>query len=248
MKSHALAALVLATAPLMLPAQQIQINKENKTIAINTSSEAAAFADIAVVSIGFNTYGKDQDTTYADATRISNTIIDALAAANVPKDAIQSNSQSLSPLEPRSDEDKARYTQGLRFEFSQSWRVTVAADQAAKVLHLAITAGANNSGDIDWKVKDEDSLQAEAASKALEHARQIAERMAKGLGTKLGSLVYASNQSPASGIFGALGFGNVTLNTMSSAMAARAKNLKPLAISPERITKSATVYAVFAIE
>lgn len=242
------AVLVLASLPLALPAQQIQINKENKTIAINTSSEASAFADVAVVSIGFNTYGKDQDATYADASKISNTIIEALTSASVPKDAVQSNNQGLSPIQPNSEEDKARYAQGLRFEFSQSWRVTVAADQAAKVLHLAITAGANNSGDIDWKVKDEDSLQAEAATKALEHARQIADRMAKGLGVKLGALVYASNQSPASGIFGNLGFGNVTLNTMSAAMVARSKNLKPLAISPERISMSATVYAVFAIE
>ncbi len=38
---------------------------------------------------------------------------------------------------------------------------------------------------------------------------------------------------------------------MSSAMAGVASqkiNLKPLAITPERITKSATVYAVFSIE
>jgi uncharacterized protein YggE len=249
MKTHLLAASLFATVVLnMASAQQIQINKENKTIAINTSSEASAFADIAVVSVGFNTYGKDQDSTYADATRISNTIIDALTTATVPKDAIQSNNQSLSPIQPNSDEDKARYNQGLRFEFSQSWRITVAADQAAKVLHLAITAGANDSGSIDWKVRDEDSLQAEAASKTLEHARQIAERMAKGLGTKLGPLVYASNQSPASGIFGNRGFGNVMLNTETAMIGRQKINLKPLAISPERITKSATVYAVFAIE
>jgi len=31
-------------------------------------------------------------------------------------------------------------------------------------------------------------------------------------------------------------------------MGGRIVNLKPLAISPERITKSATVYAVFAIQ
>lgn len=126
--------------------------------------------------------------------------------------------------------------------------VTVRAEQASDVLHIAILNGANNSGDISWELVHDDALEAEAAGKALEHARQIADQMAKGLNTKLGPLVYASNQTPPRGIFANMGFGNVSLNTESAAMSVRMKNLKPLAISPERITKSATVYAVFAIE
>jgi hypothetical protein len=38
------------------------------------------------------------------------------------------------------------------------------------------------------------------------------------------------------------------LNTASYSLAGVKPNLKPLAISPEKIQKSATVYAVFAIE
>src|SRR5665213_2043490 len=244
---------ILAAALLVQPtaaglAQQIQISKENKTIAISTSDDASALADIAVVSVGFSSYGKDQDSTYADATRTSNAIMSALLASGVPKDAIASNDQHLSPLNPNSEDDKVRYSQGLRFEFAQDWRVTVTAAQAATVLHVAIVNGANNSGDIQWQLKDDNALQAEAARKALEHARDIAGHMAQGLGTKLGGLVYASNQTPPRGIFGNVGFGNVELDTVTVSAAMRAKNLKPLAISPERITKSATVYAVFSIE
>jgi len=251
MTPYRLLALFTLGATLPLAAQQIQISKENKTIAISTSADASALADTAIVTIGFHSFGKDQDGTYADATRTSNAIATALSTAGLPKDAIQSVQQSLSPIEPNGDENKARYAQGIRFEFSQSWHVTVPAGQAANVLHLAITSGANDSGDIQWQLKSDDALQAEAAGKALEHARQIAESMAQGLGTKLGGLIYASNQTPARGIFGNLGFGNVMLNTenaMSAAMGGRIVNLKPLAISPERITKSATVYAVFAIQ
>jgi uncharacterized protein len=142
----------LCFAILPLSAQQIQISKDNKTIAITTSGDASAMADTAVVSVGFNTFGKDQDGTYADASRISNAIMGALTGAGVPKDAIQSEEQNLSALEDNSDQDKARYKQGLRFQFSQSWRVTVPADQAANVLHLAITSGANNSGGINWQL------------------------------------------------------------------------------------------------
>jgi uncharacterized protein len=237
-----IATLCLAVLP--LAAQQIQISKDNKTIAITTSGDASAMADLAVVTVGFETYGKDQNSTYADATRTSNAIISALTATGIPKDAVQSEEQNFSSLESNSDDDKVRYSQGIRFKFSQSWRVTVPADQAANALHIAITSGANNSGGIDWQLKDDDALESQAAAKALEHARSIAEHMAQGLGARLGMLVYASNQAPPRGIFALNGM----LNTSSASLSPQPVNLKPLAISPNRITRSATVYAVFAIE
>lgn len=242
------AAILAGGTATSLEAQQIQISKDNKTIAISTSDEAAAVADTAVVSVGFQTFGKDEAGTYADASRTSNAIVAALLQAGVPKDAIESQNQGLHPLGAGSDEDKARYAQGIRFSFSQDWRVTLAAGQPAKVLQIAIAAGANDSGNVDWQLKHDDALQAEAAGKALAHARDIAASMAKGLGVQLGPLVYASNQTPPRGIFANNGFGNVEeQNRAMASMVARQKT-EPLAMQPQRITKSATVYAVFAIE
>jgi hypothetical protein len=40
----------------------------------------------------------------------------------------------------------------------------------------------------------------------------------------------------------------LTTNTAMATLGLQKPNLKPLAITPERITKSATVYAVFSIE
>jgi hypothetical protein len=68
-------------------AQQIQINKENKTIAITTSDQAEAMADTAVLTVGFHLYGKDQDGTYADASKTSNAVMAAIKAAGVPKES-----------------------------------------------------------------------------------------------------------------------------------------------------------------
>lgn len=228
--------------------QQIQISQQNKTIAISTSDDASALADTALITVGFSTWGKDQDSTYANASKTSNAVFSALTAAGVPKEAITSTEQRLSPIEPNSEEDKTRYTEGLRFSFNQTWHVTVPATQAANVLHIAIASGANNSGDIQWQLKHDDTLQAEAARKALQHAREIASQMAQGLGAKLGPLVYASNQTPPRGIFANMGFGNAMINTESAEVRAKTRNLAPLAITPERIIKSATVYAVFALE
>lgn len=239
-------AAILIFAAMAAKAQQIQVSQQNKTIAISTSEDASALADVAVVTVGFSTWGKDQDSTYASASRTSNAVFSALTAAGVPKEAITSTGQRLSPIDPNSDEDKTRYAQGLRFAFTQTWQITVPSSQAATALHVAIANGANNSGDIQWQLKNDGTLQAEAAGKALQHAREIASQMAQGLGAKLGALVYASNQSPPRDRF--IG-GLESLNTETVAVSAeKARNLAPLAITPERITKSATVYAVFAIE
>jgi hypothetical protein len=172
----------------------------------------------------------------------------ALISSGIPKQAVQSASQALSPLDPENQSDKSRYAQGLRFEFSQTWHVTIPASAAANTPHVAILSGANDSGGIDWQLQNDDALEAQAAGKALEHARQIAKQMAEGLGVKVGTLIYASNQTPPRGILAALGYGNGMLNTQSASVAQSKKNLTPLAISPERITRTATVYAVFTIE
>jgi uncharacterized protein YggE len=220
-------------------AQTIQVNKDNKTIAITATDSAEALADTAEVSVGFVVYGIEQDATYADASRISNQIVNALLGSGLKREQIRSDQQRLTAID---SDDKLRYAKGLRFEFSQSWKVTVKAASAADVLHLAVTAGANNSGAIDWRLADDNSLEAEAAEKALTHARQIAERMAEGLHAKLGALVYASNQAPQRNFFGGM------LNTESASLGRSKVNLKPLAIVPDKVTRSATVYAVFAIE
>ena len=234
----------LCLSVLPLSAQQIQISKDNKTIAITTTDEASALADTAVISIGFSSFGKDQDGTYASATEISNAIVNAITGSGVSKDDIQSEEQNLSPLNPEDFQNKTHYAEGMRFQFSQRWEVTVPADQAAKLLQQAITHGANNSGNIQWQLKSDEALQLEAAQKALHHARDLAEHMAQGLGAKVGALLYASNQAPVVNGPGPRMYG------MAAGLpgGVLAKNLRPLAISPNRITRSATVYAVFAIE
>ncbi|WP_162536360.1 SIMPL domain-containing protein [Granulicella sp. WH15] len=220
--------------------QTLQVSRDNKTISVTATDTAEALADTAEVSVGFVVYGASEDQTYADASRISNRVMKALEDSGVKSDQIQSGSQNLSPVDPN---DKQRYGAGIRFVFRQSWQVKVQASSAAEVLHLAVTNGANESGGIAWSLAAEGSLEAQAAEKALAHAKQIAERMAAGLHVTLGPLVYASNQA-------GMRPGPVMM-AMANAprMLKEAKpEVKPLAISPGKVSRSATVYAVFALE
>ena len=89
------AALCLAAVAITSHAQQIVVNKDNRTIAVTTSADANAAADIATVQIGFVAYGADQDAAYALGSKTSNAIAAALKAAEIPQDAIESESQSI---------------------------------------------------------------------------------------------------------------------------------------------------------
>ncbi len=70
--------------------------------------------------------------------------------------------------------------------------------------------------------------------------------MARGLGTKLGELVYASNRAPVAKTWrGMLG---MTLNTESSIVSQQLDKQPKLTLFPEKVKSDATVYAVFSIE
>jgi uncharacterized protein YggE len=222
-------------------AQTIQVNKENRTIAVTATDKVIAIADVATVHIGFIAYGPDNDTAYATGSRTSNAIIKALTDAGVTKDAIESENQNVSPVQPYQIEKLTPAEQEQRqFQVTQSWTVRVPAGDAAKTLDIAVKAGANQSGQIDWSFRDDNAPQAEAAAKALQSARTQAEQMAHSLNAKLGALLYASNQVEASPI-------RPLMRAMAAAPMAMDK-VEPLAINPRQVEKTATVYAVFAIE
>ena len=63
---------------------------------------------------------------------------------------------------------------------------------------IAVLAGANQSGQIDWALKDEGAAGANAAARALQRARTVAAQMAQTLNARLGELLYASNESESS--------------------------------------------------
>ena len=238
------AVFLLAAIGIPSYAQQIIVSKDNRTIAVTTSADATAEADTVTVEIGFVEYGADQDSAYAAGSKTSNAIAAALKAAGIPPDAIQSESQSITPVQQYTNQDWTPAEKAERkFQVQQSWSVKTSAGNGAKVLDVAVKAGANQSGQMTWSVQDEDGLQARAAKLALERARQIAQQMAGGLNATLGPLVYASNEAPSRGPQPLM----MRAEGMIKAGPA-AQKVEPLSISAHKVTASATVYAVFSIQ
>ena len=240
-----MAAALVCCGALRLAAQTIQVNKDNKTVAITTNDSASVDADTAVVHIGFELFAADADAAYAKGSAASNAVMQAMKALGVPQDTIQSDSQGISENnnfngnQDFTPEEKA----ARRFRIQQSWSIKVKAADAGKVLHEAISAGANQSGQIDWAVADENALEAQAAGKAL----TIAEQMAKGLNAKLGGLIYASNEAAERPVFALAGRAAYGVGSGAGG-GMYAQKTMPLAIVPQKVTRSATVYAVFSIE
>jgi uncharacterized protein YggE len=223
-------------------AQDIQVNRQNKTIVVTAEESVTADAEVAVLAIGYHNYASTQDAAFQENVRAADQITKAFLAAGIPKANIETDKLRLQRRE--ADE---KWTPEMRkerqFEAQQSWTITLPVSKAQSIVDLAVRNGANEVEDVEWNVADPVALQGRASGAALAKARTIAEQMAKGLGTKLGELVYASNRAPVAKLWR-----HMELNTSSAMVSAVVEKKPELTLFPQRVKSDATVYAVFAIE
>jgi uncharacterized protein YggE len=229
-----IALLLGCTAAVAQQASQVQLKIEasNRTLTVSADGRVTTDPEIAILHIGFETQPSDAKTAYAAGAKTSNDIVAALKQAGIPDTAIRSESQHLNSFDYKT----------RKFKLVQKWTVKTPPERAAEILDIAIAAGATNSGEIEWTVKDEKALEDQALEKAAARARSDAEVLAKGMGVHLGALVYVTNQISASPSY-QMAFANNSAGNASYAPPPQA-----LAIEPRKVSREATVYAVFAIE
>ncbi|MGZ4839933.1 MAG: SIMPL domain-containing protein [Terriglobales bacterium] len=207
---------------------QLKVDSSNRTLTVNATDNVTVEPDLAILHIGFVTQPQDAKSAYAEGTRASNAIVAALKQAGVQESSIRSESQYL---------DRDWTTKLRKYTLHQQWTVKVPPERAAEVLDIAVTAGATSSGQIDWTVKDEKALETGALDKAAARAKSDAEVLAKGMGVRLGSLIYVSNQ-----------ISGPQFPRPMMAMQKVGGAEQPLAIEPHQVSREASVYAVFSIE
>ena len=247
--SLALFALMSLATPATIHAQDMSMSSQSssqpknvRSIAITATDRVIRPADVATVHIGYQIFGPDQASLYTQAAKTSNAIIDALRAAGVANDSIESDQQSIGPTETyQINQLTPAERDSHAFTAQQSWTVRSTPAEAARIIDLASKAGGNKSGQIDWSLSDPNAANAEAAAHALQRAKAQAQAMATGLNVHLGQLLYASNQIDAQPIR------PMPMNAFNGG-GPQAKAAPPLAINNRQIETSATVYAVFAIE
>ncbi len=246
-RKSALALAFCAAFASIASSQTIQINRDNKTIAISTTDEATATADIAAITIGFEVFGPDAQTVTGDGGKLSHAILEALHKVGVEDKQIESSSQGVERNKDFDEKEKPEQKAREQFIFRQSWEVSVQPQLAAQAIRVAIAAGANKSGGIDWRLADRKTLQAKAAENALVKARAVANGLAEGLHVKLGALIYASNETPSTKLYFVPPPHSLVISGADAEVPVDS-NTPPLEIRPQTIREEATVYAVFAIE
>jgi uncharacterized protein len=209
---------------------QINIAASNRTLSVSTEGRVTAEPEIAILHVGFETRPQDAKGAYADGAATSNTIVAALKEAGIPEGSIRSERQYL----------QRDYATPHKFKLVQSWTVKAPAARAAEILDTAITAGANSSGEIEWTVNDPKALDAQALEQASKSAQEEAAALAKGMDVRLGALVYVSKAQTQQVM--------PVMAGRAYAMAKTADSAPPLAIEPQEVIRTATVYAVYAIE
>ncbi|MGH9861840.1 MAG: SIMPL domain-containing protein [Candidatus Acidiferrales bacterium] len=219
-------------------AQEIQISRENKTIAVTVTESVEAEPEIAEITVGFRNYGLTQDSAFSENIQASDRILEALSKLGIPKESIETEAVE---LHAAFDEDWPKEWQKERkFEAVQLWRIRVSVASAQNVVDTSAQAGANQIGGVQWTVRDQAALQAKAYSAALGKSRGLADAMANGLGGRLGGLIYASNTEPVRRAF--VGY----LGGVRSAVATQTR--AELKLFPQKVKEEATVYAVFALD
>ena len=212
---------------------QLKIEPSNRTLTVSAEERVTADPELAIVHIGFQTQPSDAKTAYVAGAKISNDIVIALKQAGITESVIRSKSQHLDSFDYKAH----------KFRLVQQWTVKTPPERAAEILDIAISAGATQSGEIDWTVKDERALEEKALEQAAARANAKAAVLAKGMGVHLGALMYVTDQVSKSEPF-ALNGRNFALNELKDKAAAP----QALAIEPRKVSRIATVYAVFAIE
>jgi uncharacterized protein YggE len=213
---------------------QLKIEANNRTLTVSAEERVTADPEIAILHIGFETQPSDAKTAYAAGAKTSNDIVAALKKAGISETSIRSESQHLDSVGYKSH----------KFKLVQQWTVKTPPDRVAEILDIAVTAGATDSGQIDWTVKDEKALEDQALDKAAARARSDAEVLAKGMSVHLGALIYVTNHISAPQVT----YERVFANNSAGSGDYMALPRERLAIEPRKVSREATVYAVFAIE
>jgi len=235
------AALLVLSAVTLTSAQGIQISRDNRTVAVSATGTAVAEPEIAMISLGYRSYGKTRETTYGNNTQTASKIINALVAAGVKQESIETSDVRVGLVDESERDMTSEERKDKQYEAEQNWTLRVPPAQAQNAVDRAVAAGAEIKG-VWWEVADLDALDAKAQTTALSKARGIAEQMAQQFGGKVGELLFVSNAQPGSmpWLSSSGGF--------SQSVTVEGNVVPSLKLFPQKIRRDVTVYAVFAIE
>lgn len=172
-------------------------NKNPKnTMSVSAEGKVSATPDLATVTLGVVSQGKNAAEVQDQNSSKINKIIDFVKQQGITKDDI---STSQFNIYPRYD-----YVSGKNeingYEARQTITIKVrginqGTEKLGKVIDGATNNGANEVSGVSLSFEDPDNLRQTARQKAIEKAKEKAEELAKSAGIRLGKVVSVSESS-----------------------------------------------------
>ncbi len=158
------------------------------TVSVSGHGEVHVPPDTAAVSIGIDVIQPTLAEAQEQATAQATGVIEALKAAGIADEDIQTAYFSVNIL--RDYSENADPTQITGFEIVNQLQLTVRdTDMLGELLDEAVSAGANNINGVSFYVDDQTAAASEARRLAVEDARTKAEELAAAAGLTLGSVI-----------------------------------------------------------
>ena len=206
----------------------------NNVIHATGTGNVIGTPDRAQVTFSVATENPDVKLAQQDNALRMATVIDALAAAGIPRDALKTTGYTIYPVY---EEYKSIIDQKVRtYRVTNTLTVTLhEVNRTGDVIDVAVANGINQANSIQFLLSDEQSreLRTEALKKAVERARADADTVAGALGTSITGVQSAD----ISGGYSPVLFENYQYQEGNAMM----KSAAPTPIQPGDITVSAQV-------
>ncbi len=167
--------------------------ESRNTITVFGKGEIYARPDLAITTFSVVIEKKTVSEAMNENTEKMNTIIDSMKEQGVEDKDLKTTSFN---IYPRYDwyNETSFYPQGRRvlvgYEVRQSLQVKIRdMEKIGEIIQGATDAGANQVGDLQFTIDDEDEFKKQARGEAIEKAKAKAEELASQLGVKLVRIV-----------------------------------------------------------
>jgi uncharacterized protein YggE len=206
-------------------------------IVASGSGQASGAPDVAFVNVGVQSQGQTAREALDQNAATTAAVIDALKRAGIPDKNIRTAGISVSEIRAQPQPNSQTPPPIIGYRAQNTLNVTVEpVTKAGEAIDVAVTAGANVVGGIQFGINDDSALRRQALDQAAKAARADAEALAGALGVRLGALQSVAEE----------GTGPVPLPRVELAQAdARGGAAPP--IQPGELTLRVSVRVVYGI-
>ena len=204
------------------------------TLSVDGQGTGTAAPDMATVTIGVTTQGKDAAKAQNDNAWVSNQIQAAVRGLGIAEKDIQTRNYS---FYPNYSTDKDRRNEVTGYTVNNSVIVVVRDIKlTGKVIDAALNNGANEINSLDFSASDTKAVRKVALLNAVQDARDKADIIAKGLGKRI---VGIQNVSESTGYIETRRFGGNMLMAVAKDAASP--------IAPGSLSLTANVHIDFIL-